>query len=219
MRHMALDPERSDNQAIRRLLEPQPDHPPLAEVSVFCTIDGIRRRWRFDRLFLGATMDLKSLAGWRGRALNFEAGDIAARNGWLIQRADYEIGREELRRLVHEGKLHGGDLDQRRYIQQIADQPDWFWLWIAYQKPDFAGTAPILMPIQDRRGSDRHNDGWVKLQRAIRFYRAAVAEFGLDKPWGRVEPLHYTEPRTVNGINLPEVYFPHWVAEKEEQPE
>ena len=40
-----------------------------------------------------------------------------------------------------------------------------------------------------------------------------VAEFGLDKPWGRVEPLHYTEEIEIERVRQPMVSFPHWVAE------
>jgi len=93
MHKIAVDPERADNAHIRRLLV-ETESTPLVEVTVFATVNGIRRRWRFDRMFPALTMDLKSLGNWGGRPLTYEVGEVLARNGWDIQRADYHEGRE-----------------------------------------------------------------------------------------------------------------------------
>jgi hypothetical protein len=212
MRHVATDPTRSDNAAVRRLFEfDDPDHPPLAEVSIFAEVDGVWRRWRLDKMLPAATLDLKSLGGWKGRPLAYEVGQVAAQRGWDIQRADYDDGRAIAYRLIGEGKLHGGSLEQRRYIERIAQEnPTWDWIWLCYQKPSPKGSAPVLMPVWDDRDSFLHNCGRRKLERAKAIYKGAVAEFGLETPWARVEPLHYTdEPRE------PRVHFPHWIGDVE----
>ena len=218
MHQIAIDPERGDNASIRKLLVESEAHPSLAEVSIISTIDGIRRRWRIDKMMPGIDIDLKSLDEWKGRPLKFAVGDILARNGWDIQRADYHIGRSEAYRLIREGQLFGGSIEQRNYITEIAlNEPTWDWLWIAYQKPALAGRAPVLMPIWDNSFTKDGHPGMLrqigqnKLDKAIAFYKDAVAQFGLEQPWGLVEQLHYTEAQP--GAEQFTVVLPHWINE------
>ncbi len=42
-------------------------------------------------------------------------------------------------------------------------------------------------------GSGYHLSGFRKRQHAIQTYKDGLARFGLDKPWGRVEPVHFTD--------------------------
>lgn len=220
LREMALSEDRNDNEQVRRLLTETADHPPIVEVSVFATIDGIRRRWRFDRMFPAATMDLKSLGPWSGRPLTLEAGEILARRRWSIQRADYDIGRRVAYQLVEAGKLHGGTLEQRRYVERIvADEPRWDWIWLIYQKPDSGrGTAPVLMPVWDDWDSVLAKSGAAKLESAIRYYKGQVAAWGLHEPWGRVEPLHYAISRQ-GREHLPSLMIPNFEFDRVDDPE
>lgn len=219
MRDVAVSPDREDNIAIRNLLVESEAHPSLAEVSVFSTIDGIRRRWRIDKMLPGADMDLKSVGQWRGRPLKYEIGEVLARNGWDVQRADYHIGRTEAYRLIREGQLFGGTIEQRNYIKEIVEEnPTWDWIWLAYGKPEPSGRAPILMPVWDDSWGptdpatgvvpmgELRQFGQHKLDKAIAFYRRAVDRFGFDQPWANVEPLHFTDPYQENAIVLP-----HWI--------
>lgn len=219
LREMALSEDRNDNHQVRRLLLETADHPPLVEVSVFATLNGVRRRWRFDRLFPAATMDLKSLGPWSGRPLTLEAGEILARRRWSIQRADYDVGRRTAYELVAAGKLFGGSLEQRRYLEAIvADEPKWDWIWMVYQKPDSVkGSAPILMPVWDDWQSPLAKSGARKLEAAIRYYRGQVAQWGLHEPWGRVETLHYTEERRTNP-NAPRLFIPSYEFDAVDDP-
>lgn len=216
LREMALDPERPDNAEVRALFEENADHPPLVEISIFATIDGIRRRWRIDRWFPAANMDLKSLGVWSGRPLTIEAGEIIARRRWSIQRADYDIGREVGSEFVRQGLVFGGTLEQRRYLERIvAEEPKWDWVWLVYQKPDSAkGVAPIIMPIWDHAGSGLAKAGRRKLDRAIQFYKSMVAQWGLDQPWGTIVPLHYTEEH--RDRRVPQVFIPQYAYEDDE---
>lgn len=219
LREMAISEDRNDNAEVRRLLAEDPNHPPLAELSVFATIDGIRRRWRFDRLFPAAIMDLKSLGAWSGRPLTWEAGDVIAKRRWGIQRADYGIhGRRELFKAVRENRVYGGTFEQRRYLERIVDEEavECPFLWCVYEKPDSArGISPVFMPIWDNWNSELARAGASKLDKAIRTYKTAMAEWGPHEPWGRVEPLHYTDERRVPGRDaaLPRVFIPHYAFE------
>jgi hypothetical protein len=224
LREMAISEDRNDNAEIRRLLLETDDHPPLVEVSVFATVDGIRRRWRFDRMFPAATMDLKSLGPWSGRPLTLEAGEILARRRWSIQRADYDVGRAMAYQLVRAGKVFGGTLEQRRYLEWIVEgEPKWDWIWLVYQKPDSEkGTAPILMPVWDDWGSALAKSGFRKLDAAIRYYRLQCDMFGLREPWGSVEPLHYAvEPdvrREASRRGIPTLFIPAYEFDRVEDP-
>lgn len=218
MHRIATGADRTDNEAIRKLLADTEDHPALAEVSIFATIDGIRRRWRIDRMYPGIDMDLKSLGKWRGRPLKYEVGQILAANSWDIQRSDYWIGRHEAYRLIREGQLFGGSIEQRNYIRQIVDENEtWDWVWMVYQKPEATGRAPVIFPLWDKSWAPGGEPGQVrllgdrKLRKAISFYKEAVGKWGLEEPWAKVEPLHFTEPQK----DVPSVVFPHWMNEDE----
>jgi hypothetical protein len=220
LREMALSEDRNDNEQVRRLLTETADHPPIVEVSVLATIDGIRRRWRIDRLFPAANMDLKSLGPWSGRPLTLEAGEILARRRWSIQRADYDVGRRTAYELIEAGKLYGGSLEERRYLERIvAEEPKWDWIWLIYQKPDSGkGTAPVLMPVWDDWGSALAKSGAAKLESSIRYYKGQVAAWGLHEPWGKVEPLHYALGGGVRE-GLPSLLIPNYEFDRIDDPE
>jgi hypothetical protein len=206
------------NEAIRKLLLAAPDRPPMAEVSVLCTVDGIRRRWRFDRMFPAFDLDLKSLGNWTGRPLPYAVGDQLARLGWHIQRADYWEGRRLAYAMIKAYGMAcvcGGTLEQRRWLVSWPDAfPVWDWVWLAYQKPAESGRAPVIFPIWDdsfagpERPSALRAIGRHQLNDAIAFYREAVATFGLERPWAHVEEIHYADP----GIS-PCITLPHWIGE------
>jgi hypothetical protein len=204
---------------IARLFDDQEGRPPLAEVSVLATLpSGIRRRWRFDRLFPAFTMDLKSLAGAaHRRSLPWAVGDRIAAGGYDIQRADYDVGRKVMLAFIENGfQVFGGDLDQRSWLRRFVDFPEWDWVWLFYQKPDPAGFAPVVFPVMDfqkdptdrRRPSQILRSGRHKLAQASAFYGEMVGRFGLDRPWTHVEDLHYTD----EGLE-PRVFLPHWLED------
>lgn len=225
MVEVATDPSRADNVEIRHLFAEGGSRPALAEVSVFATVDGVRRRYRFDRMFPRFTMDLKSLGAWTGRPLMFAAGEQLARSGWDVQRADHQEGRDLAYGFITEGRIYGGTDEQRSWLTTFPKSyPRFDYVWLVYQKPDPKGRAPVIFPIMDitqqidvpdaglpywqQQGgrSDILVYGARKKQAALQLYQQMVGEFGLDRPWARIDPLHYIqepfEPRLV---------IPHWI--------
>lgn len=200
------------NPAIANLFGAVSGFPPLAEISIlFTDPTGTRRRWRLDRMFPAFNLDLKTMGNWDGRPLPYAVGDIIGRGGLDIQRADYDVGRAKLYDFVRAGKVQGGTLDQRAFLQTIVEAGGkWDWVWIFYQKPDPSGRAPVIFPVMDESGSDLALYGQRKAAKAMKFYRDAVAEFGLERPWTHVEDLHYTAEEFE-----PRITLPHWVAEEE----
>ncbi len=225
--HQVATGDGYDNASIRKLLAEGGDYPPLAEVAVFCTVAGVRRRWKFDRMFPRFDLDLKTLGGWTGRPLPWEVGESIAKRGMDIQRADYHVGREVAYALIRAGKVYGGTPEQRSWLASFPDaHPKWDWVWLFYQKPDPKGKAPVLFPLWDdswvieadanghavEAPGDVRKWGLHKAARAISFYKQSVAVFGLREPWARVDPLHFTDENA-----KPRVFLPHWIS-AEDQP-
>lgn len=201
-----------DNPAISTLLQDTEEFPALAEVSILKTLpDGTRRRWRLDRLFPQFTMDLKTLGNWSGRPLRFAVGDHIGRNGYEIQRADYDDGRRALNAFVRDGfQVYGGTLEQRDWLRRLVDMsPSWDWVWLFYQKPEPTGRAPVIFPVYDDSDSDLARWGAARAAKALTFYREMMASFGPMRPWTSVEPLHYTVEQT----KKPFITLPHWIGE------
>ena len=222
MREVAIV-ERDDNADVRQLFDDS--HPTLTEVSVFWTDErGIRRRARFDSLLPAFTLDLKSLDNYNGQSLRFFTGELIAKRGYDIQRADHFEARQQAMRLIGDGRLFGGSPEQRRWIATFPDQsPDGDYVWLFYQKPDpVVGHAPILFPVYDHswqwNEDTRQNEptelraaGEAKRIKALEFYLGAVRKYGLDQPWARVEDVHYT-----NEGYEPRVFLPPWSADVDE---
>lgn len=212
LRQVMLDPGRDDNADIRQLFAEGGDFPPMAEVSILHTMeDGVRRRWRIDRMFPKFDLDLKTLGNWTGRPLEFETGEVIAKRGMDLQRADYKIGRQVAYEYVRAGRVYGGSLEQREWIRSWPDDfPTWDWKWLFYQKPDsVTGRAPVLFPIHDDDESVHEINGRAKARNALQFFRAAVRRYGLTTPWARVAPQHFLDEAYKPN---PLVHLPHWIS-------
>ena len=220
MRDIAVDPDRRDNAEVRTLFEAGSAFPPLSEVSILYTLPGgLRRRARIDRMFPKFDVDLKSLAGWTGRPLRYAVGDTIAKRGYDIQRADYWEARRVAYRFIEAGQVYGGSPEERSWLASFPQQfPRWDWVWLFYQKPEPSGRAPVIFPVWDDTYGAADSEGFgtimsagrAKCQAATLFYRKAVAQFGLQRPWARVEQVHYTDPDLD-----PAVIIPHWIDDLE----
>jgi hypothetical protein len=223
MRDMALDATRSDNQEVRHLFDLDGDHPPICEVSILKTMpDGIRRRWRIDRMFPSFDVDLKSLGNHRGQSLPWLTGEEIARRNYDIQRADYLEARRTAYEFIQDGfQVYGGTIEQRNFLRQFPEiAPSWNWIWLFYQKPDAASAAaPIIFPVMDITADPSGEPsvalraGEAKRQRALQLYRDCVATWGLDQPWGSVSPVHYTDE-----AYEPRVFLPSYIFAPEDRP-
>ncbi len=186
---------------------------PLAELSVLWTDEhGIQRRGRLDLMLPQHIIDLKTLAAIGSRPLNFAAGDHVAKMGYFVQAADHHQARKWAYRLIEAGKVHGGSEAQRRWLGRFpTEAKSWEYCWLLYQKPDPKnGLAPIIFPWVEDYGSELHMDGIRARRKAIETYKRCMLQFGPDKPWTRVEPLHSTAEGHPH-----RVFVPHWVAQEQ----
>lgn len=197
---------------MKALLGFDQDFPSLAELSFFWTDSfGIRWRARFDKPVPTFTADLKSVGNWQGRELQHFLGDHIVRNGLDIQVGHYQEARFLMHRLIREkgdAAISGGTEEQRTHLRAIVERDLPFdWVWLFYQKPDPKGQAPILFPLIEEWGGRFHTSGFRKGRRAVETYLRSVERFGLDRPWYRIEPLHYADPEHPEG---PTISLPHF---------
>lgn len=205
------------------------EHIPLTEVSILWTeqhgIRTVRRRARLDAFFPQQTVDLKALTNIGTRPLNFAVGDHMAKYAYQAQMADHHIARRHAYRMIQDGRVFDGvALEDRteatttRFLEHKAwldrfptEAANWEYLWIFFQRPDSrAGKAPIIFPWQEDYGSDLHLDGIRARRQAYATYIQGMAQFGHDKPWTRVEPVH-TSREMRNNNNR--VFVPAHVAQ------
>lgn len=217
MHDAATNEDREDNREVRQLLGVGTGHASLSEVSILftCPWTGTKRRARWDKPVPWHTIDLKSLANWRGTNLFFDLDPHIKRNGYDIQVGDQHVSRVlAYRMLAERGEraLHGGTRDERAWMLAMADRAlPWDWAWLFYQKPDPAGKAPILFPLRAAWGGVYHESGHRRAFKAIHLYRDLVARFGLDKPWARIERLHYSDEfqAAEHGQDTPKIFLGH----------
>lgn len=199
----------------RALVGAGEDVPTLAELSFFWTDDfGVKRRARFDKPVPHFTMDLKTLGNWQGRDLKHAVGDHILRGGLDIQVGDQHDARRRMHDLIRaegEGCIIGGTEEQRTWLRAIAERNlPWDWVWLFYQKPELSGRAPVLFPVREHWEGPFHKSGYRKARRAIETYVACVEKFGLDRPWYRVEPVHYTDGEVSRAQGMESISVPHF---------
>lgn len=200
---------------IRGLMGVGEDVPTLAELSFFWTDErGVARRARFDKPVPKFTMDLKTLGNWQGRELKHAVGDHIVKGGLDIQVGDQHDARKRMHDLIRaEGEdcIHGGTDEERTWLQAIAERNmPWDWVWLFYQKPELSGRAAVLFPVYEEWEGLYHKSGYRKAQRALDMYVQFVEKFGLDEPWFRVEPVHYTDGDVSRAQGLPTILNPHF---------
>lgn len=194
------------------LFETTPDNVPISEVSILWTDEhGLKRRARLDALLPKYTIDLKTLTNVGQRPLQFAAGEHVAKWAYHCQMADHHDARRRAYRMILAGQVSGGTVAERKWLSLFPEHAvNWAYAWLLYQRPDAkAGQAPIVLPWAEDYGSQLHMDGIRARRRAIDLYRRSVAQFGLDKPWTRIEPVHSTAEGSVH-----RVFLPSWIAEE-----
>lgn len=198
MRDLATE-DRPENQEMRELLSVGSEFPILSEISVIYTDEhGQRHCARFDKLLPVCTGDLKSVGEWQGRPLREVLDQHIKRNAYDVQLADYQVARQHMNRMIleSEANIHGGTEEEREHLQAMAkwNQANrWDWVWLFFQKPTTAGNAPVLFPLRDPWRGPYHTSGYRKRHIALETYRRCMERFGPDKPWGRVEPIHWVD--------------------------
>lgn len=182
---------------IRSVLNIDKVWPTLAEVT-FLWHDklGLPRRTRLDKLVPDMTLDLKSIAHTHGKSLKHAVPDHIKRMNYDVQLADHHEARTAMYAMIAErgeAAITGGSVEQRAFLLAMVEKSVPFhWVWLFYQVPDGSGRAPILLPVWEDWAGPHHINGFRKMHKARQTYIKAVADFGLNKPWREIMPLHFT---------------------------
>lgn len=209
-----------------------PSHKPIPELTILFTDEhGLKRRVRLDLLLPQNVIDLKSIGNVGNRKLAFYAGEHLATYAYHVQMADHLMARRWMLKFIQQGKVFDGqpeDLRSQESDNRFIDQVSWLkrfptdavnsdYAWIFVQKPDAKnGTAPIVFPWGEDLGGDLHRKGIRCRREAIETYKRCMLQFGPDKPWVRVEPLHTSAERS----SIPNrVFLPPWVGGDEPHPD
>lgn len=166
----------------------------LSEVSVFWTDDqGIRQRARFDKLKPNATIDLKTYSNWKTRDFGKAMLRDAALKGHHIQAAHYEEARNQLRRLVGEGRVFFSkpvDAEMKAEIsrqiellKEIAAAETWRWVWVYYKTDGSPRAKGVIMDWKKTHAQIYAEGCGVRAEALANFlhYRSFF-DLGQDKP-------------------------------------
>lgn len=194
----------------------------LTEVSVFW-----RRpedphtllRARLDKISPRFTADLKTLSNWRAASTRDATKRQIVEMEYDIQRRFYDEAREQLRRFVDDGAVHGWDdhgnpghptKQELKQLEAIADADTWRWVWVFYQvRNDEMGKerAPVLIPWFHEPAGQAYEQAAQKVERALKNYRLFREVFGFDEAWAEIGDVVEIEDKDLSGLmwkGLPE---------------
>ncbi|SCM79832.1 conserved hypothetical protein [uncultured Pleomorphomonas sp.] len=156
-----------------------------AELSIFYTESGIRRKARFD-YGLGPAgartkslvIDLKSFTTFKGGSDEEAAISKLYERAYDVQSAWYLRAFRAARRLLAEGLVFG-DVPRSGYIENLlgAEAVDWVWVMIRRD----AGMIPVVASVGGDDQLFEHADRII--DDTLDVYRSYVDQFGLDQLW------------------------------------
>jgi len=156
-----------------------------AEISIFFTEAGIRRKARFD-YGLGPAgartkslvIDLKSFTTFRGGSDEEAAISKLFERAYDVQSAWYLRAFRAAKRLLADGLIFG-DAPDTGYVRSFfgAESVDWVWVMIRRD----AGMIPVVASIGDGDRIFEHADHII--DDTLNVYRSYVEQFGLDQLW------------------------------------
>ncbi|MGE3645236.1 MAG: SAP domain-containing protein [Beijerinckiaceae bacterium] len=153
------------------------------EVSLFWMHDEVRLKARLDYLRISGMTDLKSIANMMerqpGHAITRAIGD----HKYYLQGSHYLNGRQQLPRLVKEGRIFG-DVD-RDWLARCAMNANYTYTWVFY----FATGAPIARGMLYPRGSGPDSTAQAMILDAIERWRDGMHRFGESSAWVDQTPV------------------------------
>ena len=161
----------------------------VPELSVFWTIeiDGqkIRLKARLDYLKPMAIADLKSIRNPLGKPFIKACRDSIASYDYLISASHYMDGRRQMRRLLADGNIFGGDDASREFISTAAGVDTFAFVLVFYQ----AEGAPISHGFKLSPSNPLLETAHAAVDRAIWTYADMMKRFGPDAAWIDPQPL------------------------------
>lgn len=158
-----------------------------AEVSIFCEINGIRRKARFDRLLGHAIVDVKTFAPQFQENIRESCIKAIERFRYDLQAAAYFQVWHAGRELWKQGKVFGQQYDGLLEKCYSEEEPIWIWMFIK------SVGAPQPMALPFRTESETFKTADAEIKGAIASYKRLIAHYGVDVDW---PPHHDAKPIT-----------------------
>ncbi|MEN5275818.1 PD-(D/E)XK nuclease-like domain-containing protein [Brucella sp. TWI432] len=172
-----------------------------AELSIFWTVGGVRKKARFDYSLAptagrpkALVVDLKSFTTFRSGTDEEAAADKVYLECYDLQAAHYMDAYDAARELVAQGKMFG-TAPRQGYLNEFLNAPGVDWVWVMLRRD--SGMLPVTLSIDTE-------DQFFKKARdivadTIDVYRTHVEMFGVDKLWRPAQRL----PRRLNWSVMP----------------
>ena len=144
------------------------------EVSIFWTIDGVRRKARIDYLKTSVAVDLKTYSNVYGSRADMAIHTAAARNGHDLQAAWYRPGLKAAKHLPFLGDA-APDADWERAFREAPECQTYF-VYQAADKIPMARGKWMQYELQTFKIAE------MQCENAVLTYRQCMEEFG-EEPW------------------------------------
>ena len=159
----------------------------FSEVSVFWTDDeGFRRKARFDKLKVGAAIDLKTFENTTGRPLDDAVGWAIAQNGYLISGVWYSEAINVLKDNLNAGNIDVNIDDEGPSDQWIDEfltvRCEYYYVFI--QKGIANNIVAKRFSRKNLAGiNEYYRKGEFLIELALDQYRKYMKSHGPNKPW------------------------------------
>jgi hypothetical protein len=150
------------------------------EVSVFYEYEGVRLKARFDYLFPGIAIDIKTFRPWRPRETRKNVIKAIRDFRYDIQSAAYRKAFSAIREQYLAGTLQvHGEEPYERYIDMLFAKDSIQWLWLFVK----AEGAPVSTLIEFPDELAVFAAARSEVEQAIGTYKQFREKFGTDKDW------------------------------------
>jgi len=152
------------------------------EVSIIYEDRGVRLKARFDYLYPGMVVDLKSYRPWTSRQETKNVMKAIRDMRYDLQAAAYLRAYDFARDMFHAGELqvHGlppADGWVETMFNVPSDKVQWIWVMLK------ASGAPISTAVEFKKELLVFETSSREIENAIDIYRAYTERFGADKDW------------------------------------
>jgi hypothetical protein len=150
------------------------------EVSLFYEHDGVRLKCRFDYVYPGLFVDLKSYRPWRPRETRKNVIKAIRDFRYDLQSAAYRKGFARARELYFAGQLAiHGEPPTDNFVDLLFQKDNIQWLWLMVK----ATGAPTSTLVEFPDELHVFEAAAREIEHAIHIYKSMVQQFGDDKDW------------------------------------
>lgn len=150
------------------------------EVSIIYEDNGVRLKARFDYLYPGLVVDLKSYRPWTSRQDSKNIMKAIRDMRYDLQAAAYQRAYAAARDMFGAGTLavHGNPPSEE-FVKALFVPESVQWIWVMVK----ASGAPISTAVEFRNDLLVFEASAREIDNAIHTYRTLSEKFGADKPW------------------------------------